>query len=156
MLLLNIWRPVVPVSSAPLGLLATHYDVGEYASHSVVFPNIAPSRDTSLWYIFSNMQPEECLIFKQFDRRLDKQSDIWHCALDVQEKACRIDEIDNREKRKSFDIKAMVILNEKVSSDLDRLEAAVPPAMTWEESGEFCDAQAQRLKSQSKSSSSNG
>ncbi|KAG7355679.1 hypothetical protein IV203_000365 [Nitzschia inconspicua] len=145
MLLLNIWRPLVPVSSAPLGLLATKYD--RNGTVPGVFPNVAPSSEDSHWYIFSNMRPEECLIFKQYDRRLDKQSDIWHCALNVQETKGSSNE-GRRGKRISFDIKAFVVLREHVPQKLDRLEAAIPPALTWEESGEFCDNQAHRLNAQ--------
>lgn len=146
MLLLNLWRPLVPVHSAPLGLLATKYESG-----SGIFPNVAPSRGSSQWYIFSNMQPDECLIFKQYDRRLDKQSDIWHCALDVHEAVPSQDSAVGKRKRKSFDIKAMVVLKEQVPKELDRLEAAVSPALTWEESGEFCNLQARQLKARDES-----
>ena len=147
MLLLNIWRPLVPVSSAPLGVLAAKYDAS--SPQDAVFPNLAPCRKMSQWYIVSNMQPDECLIFKQYDRRLDKMSDMWHCALNVQMKSDTIMEYSSPKlPRKSFDIKAMVVLKEKVPAELDRLAKALRPRLTQEESGEFCNEQAQRLKSQ--------
>jgi hypothetical protein len=90
------------------------------------------------------MQPDECLIFKQYDRQLDKVSDIWHCALNVQETEPKLNK--NTLPRKSFDIKAMVVLKQQVPPELDRFKAAVTPGLTWEESGEFCNSQAERLK----------
>lgn len=151
-ILLNIWRPLVPVTSAPLGILATRYDPTLPPERSF-FPLAAPdTRSTSHWYIFSDMRPDECLIFKQFDRRLDKRSDLWHCALtDLTMTHCNDDEklmpnYSTNKPRRSFDIKAMVILKEKVPSHLDRLEVAQRPELTLEESGEFCNSQARRLK----------
>jgi hypothetical protein len=143
MILMNIWRPLVPVSTAPLGVLATQYDPA-LSPQEAVFPKVAPSREGSQWYIFSNMQPDECLIFKQYDRQLDKVSDIWHCALNVQETEPKLNK--NTLPRKSFDIKAMVVLKQQVPPELDRFKAAVTPGLTWEESGEFCNSQAERLK----------
>jgi hypothetical protein len=155
MLLLNLWRPLVPVTSAPLGLFATKYNNSSNNNTNNlqqphIFPNIAPSRETSQWYIYSDMQPDECLIFKQFDRRLDKQSDIWHCALNVRDTLQQANnrDIPSMRKRKSFDLKAMLVLKEQVPQELDRLKAAIRPILTWEESGEFCDSQAQKLKAE--------
>ena len=146
MILLNLWRPLVPVSSAPLGLLATKYDTSSVKPEEAVFPKVSPSPEMSHWYIFSNMQPDECLIFKQYDRRLDKMSDIWHCALRIQEENQGLSKPLQVLPRRSFDIKAMVILKEKVPSHLDRFEATTRPRLSWEESGEHCNVQAQRLK----------
>jgi hypothetical protein len=144
MILLNLWRPLVPVSSAPLGLLAIQYDTSSFKPEQAVFPKVSPSPEMSHWYIFSNMQPDECLIFKQYDRRLDKMSDIWHCALKIQEESLGASK--PHVPRSSFDIKAMVVLKEQVPPHLDRFEATTRPILTWEESGEVCNAQAQRLK----------
>jgi hypothetical protein len=170
--LLNIWRPLVPVTSSPLGIFATQYDIRSTTNSNpndetenisddetttaiipthTIFPNAVPNFNTSRWYIYSNMQPDECLIFKQYDRRIDKVSDLWHCALTVD-----IDDDDDDDKRahtrprKSFDIKAMVVLKEQVPRHLDRFEAAVKPRLTVEESGEFCNDQASRVQQQRK------
>jgi hypothetical protein len=154
-ILLNIWRPIVPCMSAPLGLLATKYDLS-LSPQEAVFPKAAPCPKISQWYIFSNMQPDECIVFKQYDRRSDKISDVWHCALHVQhdDKQCE-DLSTTTNPRKSFDIKAMVVLKEGVPPYLDRLEQPTLPVLTWEESGEFCDSQAKRLKAESRSPSPN-
>jgi hypothetical protein len=134
-LFLNIWRPLVPVASAPLGIMATHYEDDPRA----YFPKATPCPKSSRWYIFSNMKPTECLVFKQYDRRMDKISDLWHCALDIPSSGS-----PRPSPRKSFDIKAMVILKEKVSQDQDRLLASTKPEMTLEQSGDFCESQCQR------------
>jgi hypothetical protein len=177
-LLLNIWRPLVPVSSAPLGILATKYknsmitkkpvslngssdvedDSNGHVSHlepstrTSIFPTAVPdfTNNASRWYIFSDMQPDECLIFKQYDRRADKMSDLWHCALSIDRDDDGHDnDIDlnrhDRLPRKSFDIKAMVILKENVPVHLDRFELSIRPQLSLEESGDFCNYQASRL-----------
>jgi hypothetical protein len=86
---------------------------------------------------------------------MDKLSDIWHCALTVHRLLVDEEGTTNKSNqqtrqpnvpRKSFDIKAMVVLKETVPSNLDRFQAATRPLLTWEESGVFCNAQAQRLR----------
>jgi hypothetical protein len=107
MILINLWSPLVPVSSAPLGLLAIKYDTSSVKPEQAVFPKVSPSPEMSHWYIYSNTQPDECLIF--------------NCALTIQE------ENQGASKphvpRSSFDIRAMVVLREQVPSHLDRFEA---------------------------------
>lgn len=149
-ILLNLWRPMVPVKSSPLGILATRYDPA-IPLQRAVFPLAAPdTSSTSRWYIFSDMQPDECLVFKQYDRRLDKISDLWHCALPDLSEAHPSDVAlagwSTNQPRKSFDIKAMIVLKERVPSHLDRSNVARPPQLTLEESGEFCNSQARRLE----------
>ena len=156
-LLLNIWRPVHPVQRSPLGILLVDYEnsSSRYSDENnykmPFFPSFTPSQKSSRWYTFSNMQPEECLLFKQFDRRIDKLSDLWHCALEIDPE--NNGESEAIEKfvppRLSFDIKAMVILDEKVVPSMDRLLASTKPTLSLAESGEFCNAQSSRRSSRS-------
>lgn len=137
-LLLNLWRPLKPVTSAPLGIMVADYGPSSCTSGSY-FPLAYPRQDSSRWYIHSDMKPEECLIFKQYDRRKDKVSDLWHCALNISSYNSRSTNL-----RRSFDIKAMVILKEKVPTDMDRLGASVKPVLSLEQSGDFCESQCKR------------
>ncbi len=133
---LNIWRPLVPVRSRPLAIWAVKYN-----ETNGMFPKHQPYLDTSRWYIFPNMEPSECLIFKQYDRRLDQSCDFWHTSLDILSKSA-----DGLPLRKSFDMKAIVILKEKVPPQLDRLAASITPGLTLDESANFCAQQAKRRK----------
>lgn len=134
-LLLNIWRPLVPVKSSPLGIFAT-----VYSDERSFFPNAQPCFEKSRWYIFEDMLPTECLVFKQYDRLASKPSDLWHYAVDI--RSSSVDGASRYQPRKSFDIKAMVVLKEVVQASEDRLAMAVVPKLTLEESGDFCDCQA--------------
>mmetsp|Transcript_34198 Transcript_34198/g.82336 ORF Transcript_34198/g.82336 Transcript_34198/m.82336 type:complete len:496 (-) Transcript_34198:274-1761(-) len=164
-ILFNIWRPLAPVFSAPLGIFATQYEdstkaqsdgiagAGDTTSHpSPMFPTSVPDFDTSRWYIYDQMQPDECLIFKQYDRRTDKMSDLWHCALTIDYDDSDSDHRQHKDARlpppprRSFDIKAMVILKETVPKNLDRFELSVSPRLNLEESGEFCNSQESRVR----------
>lgn len=150
-ILLNIWRPLVPVTSAPLGILAARYENKKNSNDDdkrpPFFPKAAPNCETSRWYIFSNMQPDECLIFKQYDRRSDKLSDLWHCALTIEDDEDDKNATKGGLPRKSFDIKAMVVLKERVPRHLDRVATSITPELTLEQSGSFCNRQAERLHS---------
>jgi len=131
---LNTWRPLVPVRSRPLALWATRYKEA-----NGVFPKMRPCLDASRWYVFPEMEPSECLIFKQYDRRLDQACDFWHTSLDIQSK------VDGPHvPRRSFDMKAMVVLKETVSPEEDRLAASTEPDLTLDESGNFCAEQTRR------------
>jgi len=188
--LLNIWRPLVPVHDArsPLGILATRYPqqrrwdrnsignsidgmrewVGEEeeegTGNSCCFPR-RPCMQRSRWYTFPSMQSNECLIFKQFDRRTDMPSDLRHSALIgleripyaiPQESANQPSPNPGRSHstlplqppdgipRRSFDIKALVLIEEAVDVENDRLHEAFTPRLTLEESGEFCDCQSKK------------
>jgi hypothetical protein len=157
--LLNVWRPLVHVTRAPLGILATRYDPA-LPPGGAFFPLAAPDTSTptgSRWYIFSDMQPDECLVFKQFDRRSDKVSDLWHCALPdftptSEQGRDDDDPADSsagppptNQPRRSFDIKAMVILKERVPSHLDRFRVARRPELTLEESEALCNSRGGRV-----------
>jgi hypothetical protein len=132
-LLVNVWRPLTPVTSRPLAIWATHYD-----EDNGMFPKMRPSLNSSKWYIFPDMQPAECLIFKQYDSRMDQPCDLWHTSVDLTSGH----RTGQNEPRRSFDIKAMVIMKETVPPERNRLAASTLPELTLEESKEFCGKQA--------------
>lgn len=134
-LFLNTWRPLVPVRSRPLAIWATRYKEPD-----AMFPTMRPSLDTSRWYIYPEMEPSECLIFKQYDRRRDQSCDFWHTSLDIKSTSLG----EQQTLRRSFDMKALVVLKESVPSDLDRLAASATSGMSLEESRDFCNEQAKR------------
>jgi hypothetical protein len=133
--ILNFWRNVgcEPVSSAPLALLSTHYE------KNLAFPDIPPPSN-SQWYIFPNATRDEVIVFYQYDRNVMQTSDLFHCAI------CTKD--DNlRERGTSFDIRALIVLNEDVPEELDRYrDGRTRPVLSFEESGCFCDQQAEKKR----------
>lgn len=135
---LNTWRPLVEVRSRPLAIWSTTYQ-----ESNGMFPKMRPCLDASRWYVFSKMEPSECLIFKQYDRRLDQSCDFWHTSLDIISKSDG-DRPHQAHPRRSFDMKVMVILRETVPPDQDRLSASTRPELNLEESGDFCEEQANR------------
>lgn len=133
-LFLNTWRPLTPVKSRPLAIWATRYP-----KENGMFPTMRPHLDTSRWYVFPEMQPSECLIFKQYDRRRDAPCDFWHTSVDV---VADEEQGGYYPPRRSFDMKVMVVLKETVEPENDRLAASTAPVLTLEESTEFCGKQA--------------
>jgi hypothetical protein len=108
-LVVNFWRSLgeEPVKRAPLGIY-----LSQYGSDGESFPGARPDPDLSRWYTFPEMTRDECLVFKQYDRCIDRPSDLWHCALEVGE--------DCGEPRRSFDLRAFVLLDEKVEEGKNR------------------------------------
>jgi hypothetical protein len=91
------------------------------------------------------MDPDEVLLFKQYDRRVDRISDIWHCALPV------FPGEEESSARTSFDCRALVIFDddEPVPKEIDRYcDDRIRPSLTLDESGCFCDEQAQKRRDQ--------
>jgi hypothetical protein len=122
-MVINCWRNIreQPIRRAPLAVYATRYsqedaDVDQKRS---LFPAVQPDFDTSRWYIFPEMTHQECLLFKQYDRDDRYSSDVWHCALQLR-KSNPQKEDHTLPSRKSFDIRAFVVLNEKVPHNHDR------------------------------------
>lgn len=111
-MIVNCWRNAgeTPIQRAPLGVYATHYKDPEKDA----FPMARPDLERSAWYVYPEMTPDECLLFKQFDRDDRFVSDIWHCALHSLSKS------DDEARRKSFDVRAFLVLDEKVSNEHDR------------------------------------
>jgi len=132
--IVNVWRNIAatPVIRAPLALFSVIYD------EQKAFPEASPNMDMSKWYIFSNMTKEEVLLFCQYDRDVTHPSDLWHCALTNTGDP-------NAASRSSFDLRCFIVFDEIVSSERDRFgENRLASLLTQEESGCFCDEQAER------------
>lgn len=121
-MVINCWRNTDPhhvIQRAPLGVYAT-----QYADSRRVFPLSRPDFDRSRWYVFPHMTADECLMFKQFDRDDRYIGDIWHCALHSlrvpEEQDEDDDNRDSKPPRRSFDVRAFLVLKDKVDSDHDR------------------------------------
>ena len=143
---INAWRNIAPqpVTQAPLALLATRYAEGnnndnnnnnKQKKYTTGFPVNVPNVQTSRWYCFPEMTTNEILLFYQYDRNDKQISDIWHTALpDI-----RIGILDSDSDssavegeggsgngragttpRKSFDLRTLVIFDEKVPTNNDR------------------------------------
>ncbi len=183
-LIMNFWRSTnhdVPVTSSPLAILSTRYgdadaDIeveqdaiatgGSNASSThttngsscrplLAFPNVRPNMEQSRWYVFPNMTNDEVLTFYQYDRLVTQPSDLWHCAvsLDNNNDTSMVDtsawvQLPSSTSplsppRESFDIRALVVLDEDVPLEMDRFHAGrLRPLLSLEESGCFCDEQA--------------
>ena len=138
---LNKWRNVddEPVQSAPLGMLATRYK-----AELMAFPDGALNEREGFWYCFPNMHQDEYLVFKQYDRDLMFPSDLWHCALSLLGNSGGRQEYLSvpPPSRRSFDVRAFLILNEKVHKNRDRFSATRrQPLLSHHESECFCEEQ---------------
>ena len=136
--IVNLWRNVnlhQPVLRAPLAVLSTQYTSCD-SSKRFCFPDAKPDPSTSRWYTFPSMTADECLIFLQYDRDIQRPSDVWHCALaSVKESVAQ--------PRRSFDVRALVVFQDDVSPHRDRFaQDRTRPHLTHQESGRFCDDQA--------------
>ena len=140
--ILNAWTnadPDVPVLRAPLALLAGMYPT--VAGKLARFPEHPPDPQRSRWYAFPRMQ-EEVLCFTQYDRKLGRPSEIWHCAVP------EVVEAADAPPRRSFEVRALVVLDEELPVRLDRWRPLehTRPTLSHSESGEFCDEQACKRK----------
>lgn len=138
--ILNFWRNISsePVKSNPLGILSTKYTSSENDELPVqTFPEASPDMRYSNWYYFSDATKDEVIIFYQYDRLSTQVSDLWHCALPIKHENCP--------KRKSFDVRMLIVLDEQVPLNYDRYnEERIKPMLNLEESGCFCDEQAEK------------
>ncbi len=132
--ILNFWRNIgeTPVTRAPLAIYSPRYD------GDVAFPDAVLNVDKSKWYIFPNATKDEVIVFYQYDRERNQPSDLWHCAIEVEEKAS--DSVPHR--RKSFDIRAFIVFDEEVSENDRYVPERTRPILSFEESGCFCGEQA--------------
>lgn len=131
--LLNFWNSLTsrPTSRAPLGVLATDYD-----QECCSFPEAKPS-DHSRWYCYPQLGVNECLVFKQYDRSLSFSSDVWHTGLSD------IGHYTNDPPRRNFDVRAFIVLNERIDKSIDRFgEKRRKSFMNMHESECFCENQA--------------
>lgn len=118
-MVVNCWRnidPQHPIQRAPLGVYAT-----QYAEPGLTFPMARPDWDHSRWYVHPHMTSDECLFFKQFDRDDQYVGDIWHCALhSLRTSEDSSDDKDSLPPRRSFDVRAFLVLKDKVDKEHDR------------------------------------
>lgn len=136
--IVNVWRnanPDAPITSAPLAFLSTRYP-----NNGDCFPKARPDLSQSRWYSYPRMTHDECLIFLQFDRQIQRPSDLWHCALadekDMHEQSTSIP-------RRSLDVRALVLFEEVVPPTMDRLAVdRIRPSLSRRESECFCREQA--------------
>eukprot|EP00547_Thalassionema_nitzschioides_P009859 CAMPEP_0194226206 /NCGR_PEP_ID=MMETSP0156-20130528/41386_1 /TAXON_ID=33649 /ORGANISM="Thalassionema nitzschioides, Strain L26-B" /LENGTH=367 /DNA_ID=CAMNT_0038958491 /DNA_START=164 /DNA_END=1270 /DNA_ORIENTATION=+ len=142
--LLNFWQTILPepVQRAPLGILSVKYQKSKNIA-AAAFPDAYPDLEKSLWYCFPDMIPQECLVFKQYDRDASYASDIWHCGLS----SIQTSITGPAKKRKNFDVRAFVILKEQVSRTTNRfVPTRRKSELTLDESKCFCSEQAQRRR----------
>jgi hypothetical protein len=110
--IVNAWRNIgsFPIERYPLALFATRY------TGSKAFPDGVLDFLRSRWYTFPNMEQDELLLFRQYDRDVSHPSDLWHCALNVVGDA-------NAPPRQSFDVRCFIVFDEDVPADRDRFGA---------------------------------
>lgn len=147
--IINAWRGAnadgLPVERAHLGLLSPRYRCDDGASlprRHRCYPALRPDRSQSRWYAYPQLTKDEVLLFKQYDRRVDRVSDIWHCSLPAfpGEERCS--------PRTSFDCRALIVFEDVVPAELDRYcNDRSRPVLSLEESGCFCDSQAEERES---------
>jgi hypothetical protein len=135
--IVNLWRNAnfqqQPILRAPLAILSTRYSHHNHARPC--FPDAKPDPITSRWYTFPNMSHDECLLFCQYDRNLQKPSDMWHCALSS---ICERD----APPRQSLDVRALIVFDEIVPPELDRFAPGrMRPILSQSESESFCEEQ---------------
>ena len=156
-IILNFWRNIgkLPVERAPLAILSTKYrnttsSTLEQRDEKCWFPYVSPDMDKSQLYIFPNMTRDEVVVFYQYDRLASQPSDLWHCAVPSIQYLHRREEDDRVSTeipRTSFDIRAFLVFNESVPGELDRFSKdRSKPILSFEESGCFCDEQAEKRK----------
>ena len=169
---INFWRStnrIAPVTTSPLAILSTRYEarnsssmisqkgstessLGKQTYQYSAFPYAQPDLKQSKWFAFPNMTSDELLVFYQYDRLATQPSDLWHCAISVDDKYAsnineKLDLDSNRTHapRESFDIRALVVFDEIVQHNKDRFRPErVRPVLSFEESGCFCDEQAMK------------
>jgi hypothetical protein len=90
-LILNFWRPVHhPVIDTPLAVCDTRsFPTRDWAEADIVYPdrtgeiNLARHSDAHRWFYYPSMTPDEVLVFKTYDSRLDGPARMTaHCAFD--------------------------------------------------------------------------
>lgn len=67
------------------------------------------------------MTSDECLLFLQYDRSVRAPSDVWHCALPS------VSEGEGAPPRRSMELRALVVFEERVPHNDDRFNGAAVP-----------------------------
>lgn len=133
--IVNFWRNIgdSPIARAPLAILSTRYDK---SANSNSFPNASPDMNESKFYVFPKACNDEVIAFYQYDRDSRTPSDLWHCATSAHDDGADAP-------RTSFDIRALIVLNENIPIEFDRyISSRTKPFLSFEESECFCDEQA--------------
>ena len=135
--IVNAWRNIgsAPVLQAPLAFMPTQYKDTDEA-----FPNGILDSEHSRWYTYPELTNDELLLFCQYDRDVAFPSDIWHCAL--------VGISDGGDHRQSFDVRCLIVLDEIVPEERDRLSKVHrrEPNLSREQSAIFCSEQAERRR----------
>jgi hypothetical protein len=88
------------------------------------------------------MTSDEILVFCQYDRLATQPSDLWHCAISVEDGRAQNNDANSnidfkrvKAPRESFDIRILVVLEEIVHNDKDRFHPErVRPVLSFEDS----------------------
>lgn len=133
----NAWCNIgsTKILQAPLAFMPMRYKQANTA-----FPLGQPDFEDSRWYTFPEMEPNELLLFTQYDRDAAQPSDVWHCALKS------VGANEDVPPRKSFDVRAFVVLKDNVPEHRDRLAQRVTSILDFKESQAFCAEQGERRK----------
>lgn len=162
--IVNFWRNILdePVRHFPLAILATQYKAKDTPAAAAAtattltnptahaFPDAFPDMTLSKWYTFPNVTKDEVIVFYQYDRLVTQPSDLWHCAISTMSTVTNDDYLSQSfqeqtvARRKSFDVRALVVLDEEITSDeLDRFRSTrTNSLLTLDESACFCQQQA--------------
>ena len=136
--IVNAWRNIgangAPIRRAPLAFMPMRY-----TQPSQAFPDGTPDFAKSRWYTFPEMATNEILLFAQYDRDAAFPSDLWHCAL------TKIG-LEDSLLRESFDVRCLVLFDEQVPKERDRLARRKLSKMNFRESQTFCSEQAERRR----------
>lgn len=113
-LILNFWRPVLhPVFDTPLAVCdARSFPMKDWVASDVIYPNrtgeiyLGKYADAHAWYYYPAMTPDEVLVFKSYDSRLDSHARMTpHCAFDDPTAPADLPP------RRSIEIRCLVILD---------------------------------------------
>ena len=142
--IVNAWRNIgtAPVQHAPLAFLPMRYYNNHHRRDPTAFPYGVPDFSTSRWYTYPQLQPDEVLLFAQYDRDAAFPSDLWHCALTNTNVVGR-EATPNVPARESFDVRCLVVFKDKVEAERDRWSVPKSCQMNFEQSRAFCQEQAE-------------
>jgi hypothetical protein len=91
LVIVNLWRPVLnPAIDTPLAVCdARSFSANDWTECDTIYPTrtgeiyLGRHSDAHRWYYYPHMQPDETLVFKTYDSRLDVPARMTpHCAFD--------------------------------------------------------------------------
>jgi hypothetical protein len=89
--IVNLWRPVLnPAIDTPLAVCdARSFSMNDWVECDTIYPTrkgeiyLGRHSDAHRWYYYPQMQPDEVLVFKTYDSRVDAPARMTpHCAFD--------------------------------------------------------------------------